>query len=134
MTRINLIPPSELSDQHLLTEYRELPRCIKQPLNISDAPTHYCLGKGHMKWARKNWKFLLKRFEELCNEIDYRGFKRSFGSKELENHFHQHYDLPEVDYNPSKEDVELSRKRINEKVAQKPFWYKWTLRKRPTFK
>ena len=87
-----------------------------------------------MKWARKNWKFLLKRFEELCNEIDYRGFKRSFGSKELANHFHQHYDLPEVDYNPSKEDVELSRKRINEKVAQKPFWYKWTLRKRPTFK
>lgn len=26
MTRINLIPPAQLSDQHLLAEYRELPR------------------------------------------------------------------------------------------------------------
>jgi deoxyribonuclease V len=26
MTRINLLPPSELADQHLLAEWRELPR------------------------------------------------------------------------------------------------------------
>lgn len=26
MTRINLLPASELTDQHLIAEYRELPR------------------------------------------------------------------------------------------------------------
>ena len=30
MTRINLIPVKELSDQHLIAEYREIPRVIKQ--------------------------------------------------------------------------------------------------------
>ena len=30
MTRINVIPPAELSDQHLIAEYRELPRVLKQ--------------------------------------------------------------------------------------------------------
>lgn len=29
MTRINVIPVSELSDQHLIAEYRELPRVLK---------------------------------------------------------------------------------------------------------
>ena len=29
MTRINVIPVEELSDQHLMAEYRELPRAIK---------------------------------------------------------------------------------------------------------
>lgn len=32
MTRINLIPVKELSDQHLIREYQELPRCIKKKI------------------------------------------------------------------------------------------------------
>jgi len=28
MTRINLLPVKELSDQHLMAEYRELPRIV----------------------------------------------------------------------------------------------------------
>ena len=38
MTRINVVPVKELSDQHLIAEYRELPRVIKQRINIDDAP------------------------------------------------------------------------------------------------
>ena len=55
MTRINLIDVEELSDQNLLAEYRELPRCIKQDINTDDAPDKYTLGKGHMKWAAHKW-------------------------------------------------------------------------------
>ena len=33
MTRINLVDPKELSDQHLIREYNELPRCIKQDID-----------------------------------------------------------------------------------------------------
>lgn len=28
MTRINLVPPKELTDQHLMREYQELPRIV----------------------------------------------------------------------------------------------------------
>lgn len=38
MTRINLVPVEELSNQHLVAEYRELPRCIKQKINTECAP------------------------------------------------------------------------------------------------
>lgn len=59
MTRINVIPTYELSDQWFLAEYRELPRCIKQNINIKNAPINYCLGKRHMKWVRCHIMFLL---------------------------------------------------------------------------
>ena len=49
MTRINLVKVEELSDQHLIAEYRELPRCLKQKVNLKDAPDRYTLGKGHVK-------------------------------------------------------------------------------------
>lgn len=62
MTRINQIPVEELSDQHLIREYNEIPRFIKQDINIEDSPTIYCLGKGHVKWCRKHWLFCLDRF------------------------------------------------------------------------
>lgn len=51
MTRINVVPVFELSDQHLMAEYRELPRVIKQKINTTDAPRLYKLGLGHVKWA-----------------------------------------------------------------------------------
>lgn len=59
MTRINLVPVEELADQHLLAEYRELPRCLNKPTRSpSDFPV-YVLGKGHVKWAEAHQKFLL---------------------------------------------------------------------------
>lgn len=66
------------SDQHLLAEYHELPHCIKQP---SDAPAHYTLGKGHMKWAKKHTIFLLDRYTLL-----WRGFKPTFPQSSLIDH------------------------------------------------
>lgn len=58
MTRINLVPPEELSRQHLVAEYRELPRIFAlvraaqgkglKPANIK-APAVYVLGRGTKK-------------------------------------------------------------------------------------
>ena len=69
MTRINVVPVNELSDQHLIAEYRELPRVIKQQINVTDAPENYVLGTGHVKWARTHIWFVMDRYEELCNEM-----------------------------------------------------------------
>lgn len=133
MTRINLIPVEELSDQHLIAEYKELPRCIKQNINILDAPRNYTLGKGHMKWARRNWNFLLARYSLICDEMDYRGFKRKYSAKDLYDYFYSHYKFEKIIYIPSIVDLEISRNRIKEKLLLKPEFYKWTNREKPNY-
>ena len=133
MTRINLIPVGELSDQHLIAEFRELPRCVNQKLDTSGAYEKYKLGKGHVKWARHHCLFLLGRYADLYNEMKFRGFKLSYNL----DSFLQYVDkLPFEDiqtYKPTKEDVELSRNRIIEKLKLKPNWYRWTNREIPRY-
>ena len=134
MTRINLIPTKELSDQHLLAEYRELPRVIKQDLNVSDAPRNYTLGKGHMKWGRLHIQFLLDRYFELCNEMKYRGFKVNYPHQQLLLYVYANVNIQLLNqYQPTKEDIEVSRNRIIEKLNMKPSWYKWTNRDKPNY-
>lgn len=76
MTRINVIPVWELSDQHLLAEYRELPRVLKQNISTVGAKSYYHLGPGHMKWGRRHWNFCLEQVatpakcdDNLCREF-----------------------------------------------------------------
>ena len=59
MTRINCVPPSELTVQHLVAEYRELPRIFalvraaiargERPDDTRN-PTEYRLGSGHVRF------------------------------------------------------------------------------------
>ena len=134
MTRINLIPAKELSDQHLLAEYKELPRCIKQDLNVSDAPINYTLGKGHMKWGRLHIQFLLDRYFELCNEMKYRGFKVNYPHQQLLLYVYANVNIQLLNqYKPTKEDIDVSRNRIIEKISLKPDWYRWTNRDKPNY-
>lgn len=134
MTRINAVPVEELSDQHLIREYNELPRCIKQPLNIKDAPDTYTLGTGHMKWGRKHWHLLLKRYGQLCKELKYRGFNTNYTAKSLKNFWYATYpDIPLVRYCFTEQDIKVSRQRLKEKIALKPNWYRWTLRPVPKY-
>ena len=54
MTRINIIPPAELCDQHLLAEHRELTRIpnlvVKGKFSLEGQPSDYKLGTGHVKF------------------------------------------------------------------------------------
>ena len=134
MTRINLVPVEELSDQHLIAEYRELPRCIKQNIDISDAPEKYCLGKGHMKWAKKHTGFILDRYYEICNEMKYRGFKVNYPWEDLAYYAMQHcgdeiYNM----YTPDEKAIAISKERLITKIADNYMFYKWTRRKRPNW-
>ena len=134
MTRINLIPTAELSDQHLIREYGELPRCIKQNINVSDAPKKYTLGKGHMKWGRLHIQFLLDRYFELCNEMKYRGFKVNYPHQQLLLYVQENVSIQLLNqYQPTKEDIDVSRNRIIEKIEKKFDWYRWTNRDEPYY-
>lgn len=132
MTRINVIPVCELSDQHLIAEYRELPRVIKQDINIDNAPTCYTLGTGHMRWARRHWQYTYERFVAICNEMQFRGFKTNFEPTSLLRYMDKCKNA-DSNYTVQNNDIILNRTRIRAKYNIKPNFYRWTRRNKPNW-
>lgn len=120
MTRINCVPVEELTDLHLLAEYRELPRVYKLVQKVIekgadiDIPSNYRLGTGHVKFFYDKGTWLKRRFElEIVPELIKRGFKLNF--KEYRNH-PKGWDN---DYYPTEEAISINRKRIKERLGGK---------------
>lgn len=132
MTRINVVPVEELSDQWLIAEYHELPRCIKQDIDTKYAPPHYKLGKGHMKWAKKHSLFLFERYNKLCMEMKHRGFTVNYSYTKF---WHEYIVTIKSDnrhnYLASILDKEINISRLIEKYKLKPNYYTWTKRSKP---
>ena len=133
MTRINLVLPTELTDQHLIAEYREifmvagsLRRTLlsKNGYNESKVPKKYTLNKGHVYFFYNKGKYLHKRYLDLISEMKSRGFApmetRMFPDKIFINN-----DLYN-DWVPDNDNFLLIRKRINQKIQMKPNWYRKT--------
>lgn len=127
MTRINVVPVQELADQWLLAEYRELPRVIKRDFDITDAPERYKLGKGHVKWAKKYAYWTMTRYFQICDEMNYRGFKVNNSGSEL----YKIWNGKGENYNVRLTDIITNVKRLKVKYREKPKFYKWTGRERP---
>lgn len=128
MTRVNVVPVDELSDQWLIAEYRELPRCLKNSINLENAPSAYTLGKGHMKWARKYGIYTCRRMQELIDEMKYRGFKTAYQDGLI-----GYLTFGMMDYIPNKKDIAVNRERLIAKYNAKPTFYRWTKRKKPFY-
>ena len=133
MTRINIINPQELTDQHLIAEYREItmvPGSLNRTLNSkigyqeSRVPKQYTLNSGHVYFFYNKGKYLHKRYKELINEMKRRGFNpdsnRLFPDKIFkDNNLYN-------DWIPTIEDYKIIRQRIEERIADKPEWYRRT--------
>ena len=134
MTRMNLIPVFELSIPHLIAEYREISRIILQHINTKNAPSTYCLGTGHVKWARKHSLFVINRYKELCDEMVYRGFTVNYPYEDLLKVYNDTVEKENKnDYVITEEDIILSRNRIIEKLRAKPRAYMWGNRPEPSY-
>jgi len=133
MTRINILPVSELYDQHLIAEYREItmvPAALRRTLKSKNGidktkiSCTYTLGKGHVYFFYDKGKYLSKRYNEIIGEMKSRGFRcdpnRKF-PKEIfiENGLYN-------DWKPTLEDCKIIKKRIKDKIMQKPNWYRKT--------
>lgn len=129
MTRINLVDPQELMDQHLVAEYREirllcgsLPRTLnsKHGFQPDKVPDQFTLMNGHMYFFYNKGKYLHKRYQALKKEMERRGMKPQLDfpahlwPKELYN-----------DWEPSERDKQVVRERINQRISEKPGWYKY---------
>jgi deoxyribonuclease (pyrimidine dimer) len=133
MTRINIIPPCELFDQHLIAEYREIfmiAGSLRRTLNSktgykeSRVPKNYTLNKGHVYFFYNKGFYLHKRYNAIIEEMQNRGFKPDLDRKFPANIFRNNglYN----DWNPEESDYRIIKQRIKEKIALKPNWYRKT--------
>ena len=136
MTRINLVDPSELSDQHLVAEYREifmvgssLQRSLKSKnweKTLANIPKKYTLNKGHVTFFYNKGKYLYKRYKLLIKEMKNRGMnpdsERKFKTEQWPDELFN-------DWEPELDDYKVIRARIKEKIEMKPDWYRFTKNK-----
>ena len=142
MTRINLVPPSELTDQHLFAEFREIkmiPKSLARSLQAALArgemlyefwlniPTYYfTLGTGHVKFFYNKGAYLRKRYEAIKIELLRRGI--NFNTESLldpDGVFEALGEYFNHDYSPTPEALVIIRARIAEKITMKPHWYRY---------
>lgn len=129
ITRINIIPPAELYDQHLVAEYREifmvgpaLNRSLNSKgWNINRIPNKFKLNVEHVLFFYDKGEYLYKRYQKLIKEIKQRGMKpnpnREFKSMEWPDHFFNNW-------KPSEDDMNIIRERIKLRVSGRPGWYR----------
>jgi len=128
MTRINLINPEKLTDQHLLAEYRELPRIfwiVRKKISENKEIKvwkKYKMWTWHVIFFYDKLLFLQKRLEKISSECKKRNFKISFTEKINLDEFPENL---KKDFSPSKRDLEISEKRIKEKLDSKKNFYKY---------
>lgn len=90
MTRINVVTPRILADQHLMAEYRELPmvmaalrRSKNSKAGVKGIPQAYTMGAGHVKFFYDKGKFLRQRYSMLIDELVLRGYHISPESRDV---------------------------------------------------
>lgn len=137
MTRINLVPPNELMDQHLIAEYREItmvPAALKRSLKSKSVnydvskikqriPSNFTLNQGHVRFFYDKGLYLSKRYDQLIEEMKRRGMNpdssRQFPVEIFQDELYN-------DWVPSYNDLEIVRERINLRISEKPSWYRKT--------
>lgn len=130
MTRINLVKPRELTDQHLVAEYREIvmvPAALRRSLRNkygfdTTLPTTYVLGTGHVRFFYDKGLYLFQRYQSLVKEMRFRGMNPDPTRRFPLHAFPSGY---RNNYIPDDNALLLIRTRIMSRIAQKPYWYRY---------
>lgn len=141
MTRINLVPPEELTDQHLFAEFREIkmvPKALRRSLIASAKrfetheeflarlPKEFTLNTGHVMFFYDKGDYLLQRYYKIRDELR----KRGVGFNEMSQFDDDRVFLCLPDcfannYTPTPAALSIIRQRLAEKIAMKPELYRY---------
>lgn len=131
MVRVNIINPKYLADQHLIAEYNEIMMLVgyvkKYPkTKLDKIPKEYTLGKGHMLFFKDKLKYLKKRHKTLISEMKNRKFSvnKSLSLSGISSNLNK-------DWNPSKQDKNIIKKRLVWKFKKKPEYYRYKGERKP---
>ena len=118
MTRINVIDPRKLTDQHLMAEYRELPRVFALSGAAIDrnvkVPKNYTMGAGHVKFFYDKTPWLAQRHSLIVNELKRRGYNLGFTLSLVPVEGY-----PPSNWSPSLVDVEVNMERLRLRLREK---------------
>lgn len=122
MTRINVAPPADLTDQHVFAEWRELPRAwgTARKLSPREVVSTFRLGAGHLLFFYDKTGWLACRHAELTEECIGRGIRITIRPP-LEP-------IPGLDgdWTPDAEARAISAARLRARLLEKPpGWYRY---------
>lgn len=126
MTRINLLPPRLLTDQHLIAEKKEINQLagqFRKSLYSKKGfviPKKFTLNTGHVKFFYDKGLFLSRRYNALSLEMSARKYSVN---TEFNGVLWMLYPQYFNDYTPSREDYEIIIERITLRVSEKPNFY-----------
>lgn len=117
MTRINTIDPADLLDQHLMAEYRELPRIfgVADPRR-SGLPSSYRMGAGHVLFFFDKTSWLAQRHAAIVRELVVRGYNLS--------HRDPLVPVGGVAWEPTPADHAENLGRLQERLDGRPGYYR----------
>jgi len=129
VVRINLVPPSELTDQHLIAEHDEilmlcgaLQRTQNSKIGYQESriASDFLLGKGHIYFFFNKGEYLHERFIQVQTEMRERGFHptKTFPTHIWPSHLYNNY-------TPTQQAFEIIRERIKCRINLKPSWYRY---------
>ncbi len=127
MTRVNVVDPKILSDQHLLAERLELNFVIssawrsmnsKRGLRVSP---EFTLGIGHVSFFHDKIGYIVGRYGQLTNEMVRRGMKPKAQLADISWVPHRMMG----NYLPKTKDFDIIKERIKTKLNMKPEWYRY---------
>ncbi len=135
MTRINLVHPSDLADQHLFSEWREIKRIVPAALRSLKSQSifeihekicsHYTLNIGHVIFFYDKLLFLKNRFNILTDECYQRGFNITPFVFENEDYTQVYNRVGQVSWKPTKADIQVNIDRISQRLNERPDWYRY---------
>lgn len=124
MTRINCVPVQELTRQHLVAEYRELPRVFslaRKPKSGEVFPQQYTLGTGHVKFFYNRLGYLAERHTQIVREMKRRGYKPVIPEDEMWQHCEKAGGRLSselfANWQPDENAIKANRDRIQERLT-----------------
>ena len=136
MTRINLLDPELLTDQHLFSEFREIkmvPKALSRSLaarglsGVRDIiPERFTLNKGHVAFFYDKGLYLDRRYERIKTELRFRGIHfNELSPFDADRVYEQHPSLY-MDYDPPEEAIQIITERLMQKIELRPEWYRYS--------
>lgn len=138
MTRINLIDPKLLADQHLYAEFREIKhvpaaldrRLQKHSFAATKAiiPPKYTLNTGHITFFMDKMDYLTNRYMQLTEELDRRQIIE-ISEESFQNYNNWMELMPDEafqsNWKPDAAAIKIVVERIALRISDKPTWYRY---------
>lgn len=132
MTRVNLIDPVYLYDQHLMAEIREMPMIpasmqrsenSKNGIRWNKIPKEYKLNRGHVMFFYLHGDFLKKRWKRLIAEAKSRGWNVDENRMWFDPWYRNN---TMNDFIIKDRNIQENTERIIERYEAKPGWYRYS--------